>query len=723
MYNSDSAIKTKEQDLLGRAGFAAELANAILNNTGKESIVVGLYGSWGCGKTSLVNLVIEEIENITRDSENKPLIVNFDPWYFSSEENLVSAYFKTLRLSLNIEKNNTWKVKIGEALDNYADAWDALNFIPGAGPILAPALKAVSKAGGKKLSKVKPIDKAKLSIEKVMLDHNQKIIVVIDDIDRLANDQIRSVFQLVKQIASFPNTTFILPMAREVVARALKDVQGDDGNSYLEKIVQIPFVIPELSNTKLQTLFFEKLDTVLRLNNITTIDKKYWSSIFSSCVWPYVNNLRDVNRIINTLEFKIGFLQGELCIEDLIAMTTIDVLEPSLFTWIGENRELLCGSVSATFYSYREKNSNKVREAYIKSMHEAGIKHIDRAIIAVSTLFPHFANEIEQHFSYHSSDSVKKEMRVAELKRATLLFDMDKDNIEIPRSIIIDSLKIYSQNDFGDFLDKTNKENRIMYYLDEINALLEEIPDDRLIMIIKELWKRSKLFEGTLTNSFVVISASWKTESVVNKLIEKIPTNHERYELFVEILKNADINEMETMGERINTIELAYGRLAGKGQENKHNQLLDINDLENLEKEYAKRAKKIACSEAVFDGHNLMFFLYLWESFDNESFTKFIKKHLSDDRFMLRLICRLAGRWSGTEGEGWIFNKNNYSTYIYDEDIYKRISDYNKKRMKKDFDDEELIRIASFYLNYGKDELREHATLDEAKEQINLWIK
>ena len=67
---------------------------------------------------------------------------------------MVSAYFKTLRLSLNIEKNNSWKVKIGEALDNYADAWDALNFIPGAGPILAPALKAVSKAGGKKLSKV-----------------------------------------------------------------------------------------------------------------------------------------------------------------------------------------------------------------------------------------------------------------------------------------------------------------------------------------------------------------------------------------------------------------------------------------------------------------------------------------------------------------------------------------------------------------------------------------
>ena len=394
MYSSDSAIKTKADDLLGRVGFASELANAILKNTGEESIVVGLYGSWGCGKTSLVNLVIEEIESITNQQDDKPLIVNFDPWSFSSEENLVSAYFKTLRLSLNIEKNKAWKESIGEALDSYADAWDALNFIPGAGPILAPALKAVTRAGGKKLSKVKPIDKAKLSIEKAMLKRDQKIIVIIDDIDRLDNSQIRAVFQLVKQIASFPNTTFILPMAREVVVRALKDVQGDDGNTYLEKIVQIPFVIPELSNTKMQTVFFDKLDAVLRANSITTIDKKYWSSVFSGCVWPFIKNLRDVNRVINTIEFKINFLRGEICIEDLIAMTTIDVLEPMLFSWIGENRDSLCGNSRYIYYSHREKNSNKTRERYEQSLKDTGIREIDRSIIAIATLFPHFANEI-----------------------------------------------------------------------------------------------------------------------------------------------------------------------------------------------------------------------------------------------------------------------------------------------------------------------------------------
>ena len=723
MYSSDSAIKSKKQDLLGRAGFAADLANAILKNTGKESIVVGLYGSWGCGKTSLVNLVLEEIENVTSDTDDKPLIVNFDPWYFSSEENLVSAYFKTLRLSLNIEKNNVWKDKIGEALDNYADAWDALNFIPGAGPILAPALKAVSKAGGKKLSKVKPIDKAKLSIEKVMLERNQKIIVVIDDIDRLDNAQIRSVFQLVKQIASFPNTTFILPMAREVVARALKDVQGDDGNSYLEKIVQIPFVIPELSNTKLQTVFFEKLDAVLRVNNILTVDAKYWSCIFSGCVWPFIKNLRDVNRIVNTLEFKIGFFRGELCIEDLIAMTTIDVLDPALFSWIGENREILCGNVQSFISPYKERNSSKLRGAYEKSMQDAGVKNIDRAVVAVASLFPHFANELEVHLHYQISNNLKKDMRVAEIKRATLFFDMDKDNIEISRNIIIDSLKMYSQKDYGAFLESINDEGRILYYLDEISVLLDEIPVERISMIIKELLKRSKDFKGSLNNSIVVISASWKAESIADKLIEKLPSNQERYELFKDVLKNADINGMESMGEKINSIELAYGRLAGKGHENEQGQLLDLKDLESLESEYVNRAKKISNTDALFGGYTLMFYAYLWESFDNESFSKFIKKHFADDRFMLRFISRLAGKWSGTEGEGWAYNKSNYIGYISEEEIYNRICDYDKKQMKKDFDEEELIRIASFYLNYGKNEIFEHVTVSAAKEQIASWVK
>ena len=471
----------------------------------------------------------------------------------------------------------------------------------------------------------------------------------------------------------------------------------------------------------MQKVFFDKLGAVLRLNNITTIDDKYWSSVFSWCVWPFIKNLRDVNRVINTIEFKMSLLRDEICIEDIIAMTTIDVLEPLLYTWIGNNRDFLCGNTRYSYMSNREKNTNKKNEEYKKRLLDVGVINTDRAIYAVAALFPHFANETGLSLSYQSTDNAKKDMRIAEIKRATLLFDMDKDNIEIPRTVIVDSLSNYTQNEYGCFLDQINNEGHILYYLDEIDALIDEIPAGRLTLIIKELWKRSRKFKGTSAVSFLVIPASWKTESIIDKLIKKLPSNQVRFDLFKDVLKNADINEMESMGERINTIELAYGRLAGKGNEHKEGQLIETEQLEKLESEYAKRAKKLAENEDVFLGYSLRYFSYLWESFDKKEFSKFIKVKFKNKRFMLRFICRLAGKWTGTEGKGWSYNKEDYFEYITDEKIYDIINNYDKKQIKQDFDDEELVRIASFFLYHGKNPVREHVAISEAQELVDSW--
>ena len=312
-------------------------------------------------------------------------------------------------------------------------------------------------------------------------------------------------------------------------------------------------------------------------------------------------------------------------------------------------------------------------------------------------------------------------MRIAELKRATLFFDMDKDNIEISRKVIIDSIKTYPQKAYGDFLDDINNDGNILFYLNEITALLDEIPYDRLSMIIKEIWKRRTRLIGVSSVSFVVVSASWKSEVVVGKLIEKLKTPQERYDLFNDFLKDADINDMESIGEKINQIELAYGRLAGKGQERKQDQIIELQQLIDLESEYAQKAKQIAEDGDLFLGQSLIYFSYLWESFDKKEFSRFIKKHLKDDIFMLRFICRLAGKWTGSEGEGWSYNSSYYSEYITDEDIYTRINSYDKKVIKKDFDNDELVRIASFCLNYGKKDMSDHATTKEAEELINSW--
>ena len=131
--------------------------------------------------------------------------------------------------------------------------------------------------------------------------------------DQLANSQIRDVFQLVKQVADFPNVIYLLAMDREVVRRALTDVHNIDGNEYLEKIIQVPFELPELKKSKLHNIFLNKLDQIINdFSDKVVWDTDYWSSVFRNCVEPYINTLRDVNRMINTFQFRYGMLYKEI---------------------------------------------------------------------------------------------------------------------------------------------------------------------------------------------------------------------------------------------------------------------------------------------------------------------------------------------------------------------------------------------------------------------------
>ncbi|WP_029067309.1 P-loop NTPase fold protein [Lachnobacterium bovis] len=101
----------------------------------------------------------------------------------------------------------------------------------------------MAKAQGQKLAQGANLDETKKKLEDALLETHQRIIVVIDDIDRLTNAQIRDIFQLVKQVGDFPNVIYLLSMDRDVVTRALEEVHDCDGYEYLEKIIQVTFEI------------------------------------------------------------------------------------------------------------------------------------------------------------------------------------------------------------------------------------------------------------------------------------------------------------------------------------------------------------------------------------------------------------------------------------------------------------------------------------------------
>src|SRR3974390_3142227 len=122
MFTPDKPIESAKEDLLGRSAFASAFGDAIISYEHKDSLAIGLLGPWGSGKTSIINLAIERIKNASEhdDKTQAPIIVRFNPWNFSNQNQLIEQFF--IQLSANLTKpGNTQRIiDIGEQIAKYA---------------------------------------------------------------------------------------------------------------------------------------------------------------------------------------------------------------------------------------------------------------------------------------------------------------------------------------------------------------------------------------------------------------------------------------------------------------------------------------------------------------------------------------------------------------------------------------------------------------------------
>ena len=137
-YSSDKPIRKITEDLLGRAPFSLQLAKAITNYNENSGLVIGIYGGWGTGKTSIINMIENEISNLEDD---KIIFIRFSPWNYSDKDSLIRLFFESLKIKLNIHH----KKNIDNAINNYLDALDILTLIPGVNYTIVGIIKTFIK--------------------------------------------------------------------------------------------------------------------------------------------------------------------------------------------------------------------------------------------------------------------------------------------------------------------------------------------------------------------------------------------------------------------------------------------------------------------------------------------------------------------------------------------------------------------------------------------------
>ena len=122
MYYDDKPIKNLSEDSLGRASFSKLLAQTLYNLKNSDTFTVGLYGKWGSGKTSIVNMALQELNRLQEDATEKTVVVHFEPWHFLDSKQLLNQFIIRLANEFGSKSDATMN-KIGKALEAYSGAF------------------------------------------------------------------------------------------------------------------------------------------------------------------------------------------------------------------------------------------------------------------------------------------------------------------------------------------------------------------------------------------------------------------------------------------------------------------------------------------------------------------------------------------------------------------------------------------------------------------------
>lgn len=336
--SADSPVSHPNDDRLGYAPFAKQIVRGIVHMAPPEGLVIGLYGRWGLGKTTILHLVEHYIEEDLEEKEC-PIVVRFNPWWFSSQADLVAKFF--LQLELSIRKRISSKELANQLSDEMATF---------AASIGQASESPVSEGEVAQAALEKPISGdipfLKEQIANTLLKSGHRILVIVDDIDRLATAaEIRQVFQAIKAVADFPGIVYLLAFDKEVVVGALDQerMKPGFGNDYLEKIVQVPFEMPLLDPIDVQQMLFEQLDIALAGTPEKLFSKDYWQDIFYQGVSDFIQTPRDAVRLANTIQLTYSIVCGEVNPVDFIAIEALRVFEPAVYDTIRYNSNMFAG--------------------------------------------------------------------------------------------------------------------------------------------------------------------------------------------------------------------------------------------------------------------------------------------------------------------------------------------------------------------------------------------
>lgn len=445
--NIDKPIESDEEDLFGFKKVAELLAQSIAEPPNNFSITLGLEGQWGSGKSSILKLLDNALSaRELKNEENQIGIVkvSFSPWLITNRPALISSFFaqlnEALELAIQRVPQQCWSqerqvLKILKSAKKKINQFSkvaatAATVVAAFDPtFLAAGTAAAGKAAEKYTAhNESSIEKLKSELTELLskiaeIDQSFRVLVIIDDLDRLEPDETLEVVRLVKAVADFPATFYLLSYDRNVVASAIQQsLKINDGASYLEKIIQFSIKVPPLEPFVLRKWLQRELAKAYK-NQIDFTSHRS-KIVFDKWGGRLLKTPRDVRRLLLAIQLTWPILKDKVDLLDFVWLQMIKEKASSkdkdLYSWVCDYLQSL-DAVAIGGRVNGKKESQEELEKILQAMGWLVYKHteetafdidrhhLDQILLGVSHSYLGKRNETERLWIHsYTDDAINK---------------------------------------------------------------------------------------------------------------------------------------------------------------------------------------------------------------------------------------------------------------------------------------------------------------------------
>lgn len=376
--DSDDPVTSWEADLLDRPPLVELLSIKLLNV--KKPVVI-LDGRFGAGKSSVLNLLRLRLKN-------EAIVVSFSAWLPGSESTLTDFLVSDIVTECR-------KRFIVPGLARSARRF--VNAVAKSAPYLIGLAEFLPAT-----TQLDAVNQLKSSLGRIPM----RVVVLIDEVDRMQKDEVLALLKLLRGVAGIPNLSFVCACDKDEVMRVVGPAEGKEGEETREYFEKFFLDIIPLSEPPPETLEQIGIGRIVRTLKAcesfkTDEDEQAFQStltkLWTDCFAPFCCNLRKIGIVASDLHGVATLLGRNVNYIDLALITLLRRINPQVHALAaGQLLILTGGSKGLKQYRHLNDNERSRREKQFAEQidklctSEEDKKTIHTILTALFPLFPRF---------------------------------------------------------------------------------------------------------------------------------------------------------------------------------------------------------------------------------------------------------------------------------------------------------------------------------------------